>query len=334
MAKIHTYTTDGTVSIADKIIGTDGDVGANNATKNFTVGSLQTFMGNSFAPKAAFETVQTTVNTGVHLKADGDILGPAGSITSTLVDIGTRSISTGNPTNIQQPHARLSKGGSLRLCGNTPGHSSGALGVIRAGHVGSVPTASDFGKFFGGLPGDGSGVVIIQNETDTRSSVMMLKSTAATSTNTVFVVGSGGSNMNNIVSTGYAVAHTPLLRLTGKADLYLAAGSNLNTTIHAKKFQSTANSLFYVEPAIISKFSEIHVNNITPQTSGHATLDSSIFKIPKASNSQSTGFGTSGGSTQAGSLGQLLWDNNYLYICISPGSNGSATWKRVALSSF
>ena len=51
MAKIHTYTTDGTVSIDDKIIGTDGALGAYNATKNFTVGSLQTFMGNQVAPK-------------------------------------------------------------------------------------------------------------------------------------------------------------------------------------------------------------------------------------------------------------------------------------------
>ena len=41
MAQIHTYTADGNVSLADKIIGTDGDVGANNATKNFTVGALR-----------------------------------------------------------------------------------------------------------------------------------------------------------------------------------------------------------------------------------------------------------------------------------------------------
>ena len=40
MARIEKYISDTVINDADKIIGTDGAVGANNATKNFTVGAL------------------------------------------------------------------------------------------------------------------------------------------------------------------------------------------------------------------------------------------------------------------------------------------------------
>lgn len=39
--------------------------------------------------------------------------------------------------------------------------------------------------------------------------------------------------------------------------------------------------------------------------------------------------GTPAGSLAHGSQGQMMWDANYLYICISPN-----TWKRTALSSW
>ena len=331
MAKIHTYATYGNISIADKIIGTDGDIGANNATKNFTVGALQTFMGNSFAPKTDFETLQTTVSTGVHKVIDGDILGPAGSVTSTVISLGTRELSTGSLNNIQQTHAKLLPG-KLQLCGNS-GFATGALAVIRAGHVGTSPTQSNFGKFFTGLPGDGSGVVLIQNETEQRSSVIMLKSTSAASSNTVFVVGSGPNNMNNTVSSGYAEIHTPLLRITGKADLYLASGSNLNSNVYAKKFISVADSTYHVEPAFSTKLNHLQVNRITPITSGSTSgAASSIFEIPKVSNLEQNAFNAS--SNMGGVLGQILFDDNYIYICTVAGSPGSATWKRAALSTF
>ena len=44
MARIQTYTTDTAVASNDKFIGTDGAVGANNATKNFTVGDLTGYL--------------------------------------------------------------------------------------------------------------------------------------------------------------------------------------------------------------------------------------------------------------------------------------------------
>lgn len=48
MAKISTYPTDSNITTSDMLIGTDGD--SNNATKNYTVGGLQSFFGQTFVP--------------------------------------------------------------------------------------------------------------------------------------------------------------------------------------------------------------------------------------------------------------------------------------------
>ena len=42
MARIETYNNDNTINPTDKLIGTDGAVGALNATKNFEVSALKT----------------------------------------------------------------------------------------------------------------------------------------------------------------------------------------------------------------------------------------------------------------------------------------------------
>jgi len=47
MARIQTYTLDTTINASDKVIGTDGTEGANNATKNFTVGDLTAYIQNN-----------------------------------------------------------------------------------------------------------------------------------------------------------------------------------------------------------------------------------------------------------------------------------------------
>ena len=337
MAKIHTYTTDGTVSIADKIIGTDGDAGANNATKNFTVGSLQTFMGNSFAPKTEFETVQIDSQSNKSFRLSGDVLTPKGSITTDYVSLGTRRLNIGSinttGSGSQASHARLYPFGMLQLCGNSANMTNGAIGVVRAGHAGGSPNDSDFGRFFStALPADGSGALVMQNETSDRSSIIMLKSTAAASANTLFVVGSASYPIQNISANGYGLSHRALLRLTGKADLYLDNGNDSNGNVYARKFISSFSTTYYVEPNSNSKLNQFQANKITPIHTGLTSTSSSIFCIPKASQSQTSGFNSA--NTQGGELGQILFDNNYIYICTSAGSPGSATWKRVAISAW
>lgn len=334
MAKIHTYTTDGTVSIADKIIGTDGDVGANNATKNFTVGSLQTFLGNQFAPKTDFETVELASQVNTSFRLSGDVLGPTGSITTDYVSLGTRRLNLGEINlSSQGSHARLYPFGYLQLCGNSANYSNGAIAVVRAGHVGTAPASSDFGKFFSSaLPADGSGTLVMQNETDTRSSIIMLKSTAATSYNNLFVVGASTFPIQNIAANGYGLSHRALLRLTGKADLYLDNGTGSNGNVYARKFISSISTTYYVEPASETKVNEIKANKIKPITTAHLTNASSVFCIPKASATQTNSF--SSGNNQTGELGQMLFDDNYIYICTSVVLGGATTWKRVAISAW
>ncbi len=334
MAQIHTYAEDSTIAAHDKVLGTDGALGANNATKNFSIGTLQTFLGNSFAPKTEFETVQLESQVNKTFRLSGDVLGPKGSITTDYVRLGTRYLNVGEASTFSQAsHARLYPFGKLQLCGNSANFSNGAIGVVRAGHTGSSPNDSDFGRFFSSaLPADGSGTLLMQNETSDRSSIIMLKSTAATSVNNVFVVGSASYPIQNVAANGYGLSHRALLRLTGKSDLYLDNGNGSNGNVYARKFISSFSTTYYVEPNSTSKLNILQANRITPVITGQATASSSIFEIPKASQSQTSGFNSA--NTQAGFLGQILFDDNYIYICTSAGSPGSATWKRVAISAW
>ena len=139
---------------------------------------------------------------------------------------------------------------------------------------------------------------------------------------------------SNTVSTGLGGLHHHNIRVTGKSDLFIGHNSSTHTSnITAKKFTSIANSTYYIEPASGTKINELQANKITPITSGSTSgAASSIFAIPKVSNTQQSGFNAS--NTQAGVLGQMLFDDNYIYICTQAGSNGSAVWKRAAISTF
>ena len=333
MAQIHTYTTDGTVSISDKIIGTDGDVGANNATKNFTVGSLQTFMGNSFAPKVAFETLQTTVNTAFANSGTGS----TAATTFSQREIKTADVN--NSAGLSTGSITIGREGNvgITLLSNNFNPSAGTTvpvshGLIRVGKTGNTPTGSDFGNY--SLFGDLGGTVMIQNETGPKSTLISLKATSAGSTKTVFAVSSRSTGTpSNPVSTGFGGLHHHNIRVTGKSDLFIGHNSSTHTSnITAKKFTSIADSNYHVEPASSSKLNTLNVNRITPITSGHASTPASIFEMPKVSSLQQGGFNAA--NTQAGTLGQMLFDDNYIYICTTAGSTGSAVWKRAAISAF
>jgi hypothetical protein len=61
MARIKTYTLDSQIDPADKVIGSDGQVGVNfGKTKNFSIGSLQTYFGSDaiFTKKIILENAQ------------------------------------------------------------------------------------------------------------------------------------------------------------------------------------------------------------------------------------------------------------------------------------
>ena len=333
MAQIHTYTTDGTVSIADKIIGTDGDVGANNATKNFTVGSLQTFLGNQFAPKLAFETLQTTVNTTFANSGTGSTAVTTFDQREIKLKDGTNAagLSTGSITIGREGNVGINiLSNNYNPSNNSNIHAS--HGLIRVGKAGSNPGTSDFGNF--GFTGELGGTVTIQNETGPKSTVLVLKATNSGANQTVFGVGAKGTQVGTGIQGGYTNIHGRILNLTGKADLSLGHNTGSYTSnITAKKFTSIVNSIYYVEPATTTKLNQFQANRVTPVISGSTSgVASSIFAIPKVSNIEQNGFNAA--NTQAGMLGQMLFDDNYIYICTAAGSPGSATWKRVAISAF
>lgn len=343
MAQIHTYTTDGTISLSDKIIGTDGDVGANNATKNFTVGSLQTFLGNQFAPKTDFETLQTTVTTN---RANVDTaFTNSGTGSSAVTTFDQREIKlkdVANSAGVSTGSITIGREGNvgINILSNNFNPSANANipishGLIRVGKAGDSPSSSDFGNY--GLMGDLGGTVMIQNETGPKSTVIALKATSAGSSKTVFAVAARTpitGNPYSSVSTGFGGSHHYNLRVTGKSDLSLGHNSGSHTSnITARKFTSIANSNYYVEPAASTRINQLQASRITPITSGSTSgVASSTFAIPKVSNIESLGFNAT--NTQAGMLGQMLFDDNYIYICTQAGSSGSAVWRRAAISTF
>lgn len=73
MPKIHTLETDSTITSTDKLLGSDGAVGANNATKNYTVGALKTFMFAD-ADLNTFKTISVSGQDNVVADADADTL--------------------------------------------------------------------------------------------------------------------------------------------------------------------------------------------------------------------------------------------------------------------
>ena len=333
MAQIHTYAEDSTIAAHDKVLGTDGALGANNATKNFSIGTLQTFLGNSFAPKTDFETLQTKVNTAFTNSGTGS---------TAVTTFDQREIKLTDITNsagLSTGSIRIGREGAVGITllsnnynpSNNPNiHTS--HGLIRVGKTGTSPTNGDFGNY--GLTGDLGGTVSIQNETGPKSTIISLKATSAGNNKTVFAVSSKlPVTATAAVSTGFG-SFNHNVRVTGKSDLFLGHNSSTHTSnITAKKFTSISNSTYYIEPASGTKINELQANKITPITSGSTSgAASSIFAIPKVSNTQQSGFNAS--NTQAGVLGQMLFDDNYIYICTAAGSPGSAVWKRAAISTF
>ena len=96
MARIHTYTLDGTINPEDIVIGSDGATGADNATKNYRISALDSYFSSSLSTGGSFDgfgsivvSGQTTVdaadpNTALTLVAGANV--------TLLTDASTNSI--------------------------------------------------------------------------------------------------------------------------------------------------------------------------------------------------------------------------------------------------
>lgn len=93
MPRIHTIAADGTITAADKVIGSDGGVDQNFVTKNYTIGGITSFVLNG-THAGSFSTLNTTSNAtiGGNLTVTGNAT-IAGNLTFGDADTDTVSFS-------------------------------------------------------------------------------------------------------------------------------------------------------------------------------------------------------------------------------------------------
>ena len=96
MARIHTYTLDGTINPEDIVIGSDGATGADNATKNYRISALDSYFSSSLSSSGSFDGFGSIVVSG---QTTVDAADPstaltlvAGANVTLLTDASTNSI--------------------------------------------------------------------------------------------------------------------------------------------------------------------------------------------------------------------------------------------------
>ena len=109
MAKISTYSIDGTIDPADKLIGTDGTQGADNGkTKNFSIANLQSFIGKGGVClqkkiEITNEQLKTLETTSVVLfdQIDNNIIIPSSVIVKVVGQTATDNLAFGDELQIK-----------------------------------------------------------------------------------------------------------------------------------------------------------------------------------------------------------------------------------------
>jgi hypothetical protein len=74
MARLQSYPVDGTIDDLDIVIGSDGAVGENYATKNYTVGGLKTHITTGFATEAYADQAEADAVTTANAYTDAEIV--------------------------------------------------------------------------------------------------------------------------------------------------------------------------------------------------------------------------------------------------------------------
>jgi len=184
MPKIHTLTTDTEITGTDKLLGSDGATGAGNATKNYLVSSLKTYMLND---SSLVRTTGDQTLAGIKTFSSGIV----GNITGNVTGDVTGSV-TGNVTG--------------NLTGDVTGNVTGDLTGDVTGDVTGNLTGPVVGNVTGNLTGNVTGNVTGDVTGD-------LTGNADTVTNGVYTTGdqtiAGFKTFSSDVrSTGYSFSTT------------------------------------------------------------------------------------------------------------------------------
>ena len=151
MPKIHTLTTDTEITGTDKLLGSDGATGAGNATKNYLVGSLKTYMLNDSSlvrttgdqTLAGIKTFSSGIVGNITGNVTGDVTGSVtGNVTGNLTGDVTGDV-TGNVTG--------------DLTGDVTGDVTGNLTGPVVGNVTGNLTGNVTGNVTGDVTGDLTG---------------------------------------------------------------------------------------------------------------------------------------------------------------------------------
>jgi len=151
MPKIHTLTTDTEITGTDKLLGSDGATGAGNATKNYLVSSLKTYMLNDSSlvrttgdqTLAGIKTFSSGIVGNITGNVTGDVTGSVtGNVTGNLTGDVTGDV-TGNVTG--------------DLTGDVTGDVTGNLTGPVVGNVTGNLTGNVTGNVTGDVTGDLTG---------------------------------------------------------------------------------------------------------------------------------------------------------------------------------
>src|SRR6056300_81622 len=188
MPKIHTLTTDTEITGTDKLLGSDGATGAGNATKNYLVSSLKTYMLDD---SGLVKTTGDQTLAGVKTFSSGIVGNITGNVTGNLTGSVTGDV-TGNVTG--------------NLTGNVTGDVTGDLTGDVAGDVTGNLTGPVVGNVTGNLVGNVTGNVTGDVTGD-------LTGNADTVTNGVYTTGdqtiAGFKTFSSdVTSTGYSFSTT------------------------------------------------------------------------------------------------------------------------------
>jgi len=284
MPKIHTLTTDTEITGTDKLLGSDGATGAGNATKNYLVSSLKTYMLND---SSLVRTTGDQTLAGIKTFSSGIV----GNITGNVTGDVTGSV-TGNVTG--------------NLTGDVTGNVTGDLTGDVTGDVTGNLTGPVVGNVTGNLTGNVTGNVTGDVTGD-------LTGNADTVTNGVYTTGdqtiAGFKTFSSDVrSTGYSfsttlgkvkeakvtVSSVDLTALNGGGNytLIAAAGSNraivpISITIKsdpgATQFNFNQDLYIGIENEV-SSTSEDYFASVGASFINNATILFRHFPFSKAAN--------------------------------------------------
>jgi hypothetical protein len=134
----------------------------------------------------------------------------------------------------------------------------------------------------------------------------------------------------NTTSGSLAITNAIPLVLGQSAQSQIAISSStflLQSNVTTQDFEislpiSTNSSALFVS----SNTGYVGINGYTSTNRPQTTLDvNGTFRISTA---------TPASSTAAGVTGQIAWDSSYIYVCVTGGTAGNATWKRAAISTW